>query len=184
MAGELGRGKGGSAVASRSRGVVLPTGVSLNESDFGRVYDFEASGSKLKFKVFGDDALASVAFEVNGSSFRPESEPRGGRAIALKVRSIMRADAASRPDGFKYVTSAARGDGLQETRARLYQAAGFTATNGSARSQYGIVKNGKVTPDTASLNAQRATQRTQLTSRLRASGLSPAAINSFFNPDN
>lgn len=148
MAGSGGRGKSGTATAQRSTGVVVPEGVDLTDGPGGRRYTFSQGDNNVAFTVYSGDNSASVSLSVNGSLDRTDVSRRDGIALALRTRSIMRAEAASRPDGFRFTTSATTEDGLGAIRARLYNQVGFTAAARPGDSQYGVVRNGRLVPDT------------------------------------
>jgi hypothetical protein len=168
MAVGKGEGKSGSAgVAPKTAagGVVVPEGVTLEilktdeGEEFGRSYKYSTeSGNTLNFEVtsggietprgYSGRAAFEVSFTVNENYNRAESfSPREGGRIATKARSIMRADARSRPDGFNYSTVASSADGLGGIRARLYSRAGFSDRGALDRTaQYSSVKDGKLVP--------------------------------------
>lgn len=151
MAVGLGNGKSGTAIAKRSGGVVLPEGVELRGGQDARYYTFQQGPLKVAFDVIGRDGQASVMFEVNGNINRSRqissAQRRDRVAIANRVRSIMRADAASRPDGFRYQTSAATGDGLGGRRASLYARAGFSRAREAGDDQFAVIRGGQMRPD-------------------------------------
>jgi hypothetical protein len=163
MAGNGDKGRDGSATAQRTAGVVVPDGVELSENSLRRVYTYETeAGNALDFTINNkaDDSLlpdrllgrqfAEVEFSVNGeyTSIPNAVSRREGTAIALRSLAIMRADAASRPDGFQYITTATSGDGLGSRRASLYARAGFSG-NFPGLPQVAHVVNGRLVPGLA-----------------------------------
>jgi hypothetical protein len=156
MAGGDGAGKSGSATATRSGGVVLPQGVSLETASDARFYSFSQGGSQVVFQVtdLPRSRLSTVNFSVNGSLNRRgepsnRQEQRDNLAVALQVRNVMRADVASRPNNFQYMTMAETADGLGAARTRLYARAGFTTPRNAGDSQYAYVRNGRLVPGIA-----------------------------------
>lgn len=154
MAGSGGRGKSGTATAQRRAGVVLPEGVSVEDFDEDgvavRTYSFTAGDRPVNFIVARGSSNSDneVGFTVAGSFDREAGRQnrRENIQIVQNVRRIMTADAASRPDGFRYVTSASTADGLGDQRASLYARAGFSRVARAGENQYAIVRNGRVEP--------------------------------------
>lgn len=155
MAGSGGRGKAGTATAQRSTGVVRPPGVRLRELNGARTYSFAEGNSNVSMYFSGQGDASTVSFTVNGSVSRQQQNP-DGIAIASRVRSIMRADVASRPDGFRYTTTATTSDGLGRARTMLYGRAGFSIPQEAGAPQYGIVRSGRLTPDRARAEADNS----------------------------
>jgi hypothetical protein len=172
MAGNGGRGRSGVATAARpvatattraastaSTGVVLPDGVTMSERFGDREYQFTQGPDRISFNVAEPNALgANVLFRLNGSVSRDAA--RGTREdrlrTGLRVGRIMRADAASRPDGFRYYTSAATGDGAGAARVKLYTKAGFSSPEVVGGIQYAVVRNGVLTPAGAPQTGSRS----------------------------
>jgi len=170
MAGNGGRGRGGTATAARpvaiaataraaSTGVVLPDGVTMSERFGDREYQFTQGPDRISFNVDEPNALgANVLFRLNGSVSRDAA--RGTREdrlrTGLRVGRIMRADAASRPDGFRYYTNAATGDGAGAARVKLYTKAGFSSPEVVGGIQYAVVRNGVLTPAGAPQTGSRS----------------------------
>jgi hypothetical protein len=156
-----GAGGGGSAAAQEPTAApterqppTLPEGVRIIRDDgFTRSYRFDAAGLPVTIYV----AEGNVGFTVNGDYSRSSANrltPEQSGVVAVKLRRIIRADAATRPDGFKYDTNAVTGDGDGSKRALAYEGAGFSrpVAGRAGGTQYGIVKNGKIVPDTKSLS--------------------------------
>jgi hypothetical protein len=189
MAGWGGRGRSGAATAARpaarpvaatatngSSGVVLPNGVTMRELPNGtRDYRFTQGSDQVTFNVFSQDSRGSeVGFFVNGSISREAATgtPADRVRTALRVNQIMRADVASRPDGFRYYTSAATGDGAGADRVRLYARAGFSTPDRVGGLQAGVVRNGVLTPlDPAAILPSRQARRDSLREAMAAIGM-------------
>jgi hypothetical protein len=181
MAGNGDKGRDGSATAATatngsSGGVVLPNGVTMRELPNGtRDYRFTQGSDQVTFNVFSQDSRGSeVGFFVNGSISRDAATgtPADRLRTGLKVRQIMRADVASRPDGFRYYTSAATGDGAGAARVDLYAKAGFSRPERVGGLQSGVVKNGVLTPlDPAALRPSRQDRRAALRDAIAAIGM-------------
>ena len=130
----------------------LPDGVKYEEERLGSgaiysKYRFQEGGNDVDFYVRSNQLGNSVTFYVNndvdrGSNISPES----GRRIATRVRTVMRHEAKTRPDGFEYTTEASTADGLGATRERLYAAAGFSRAVDPGDTQRAVVRGGRLRP--------------------------------------
>lgn len=93
----------------------------------------------------------SIDFTVNGRfGLGSKISDRDANLIALKVAKITKYDATTRPDGFKYDASAFNSDGYGARRSLGYNKQGFTIPDSGrpGAKQYGVVKNGRIVPDT------------------------------------
>lgn len=103
-----------------------------------------------------------VEFKINRSLKKSEDiSPEESKRISVKIAKIMQYDASRRPDGAQYESSAYTGDSPEygAVRAYAYEKIGnFTRPAGGSPGgdQYGIVKNGKVIPDTNRLKEAEA----------------------------
>ena len=200
-AGGGGAGAGTATDADGNTITGLPEGVTVSGPADQRVYEFSQGSSIVDFTVtegFGRNAASEVAFTVNGRANAVGLSSESGSAVVSKVASIMKADAASRPDGFRYTTSAAIGDGRGGSRRALYGRAGFSlpAQGDISGTQRSVVQNGKMVPATKSFRAlgprQLKQHRNQVREavregarsrraerRARAAGLGNSSLNSF-----
>lgn len=103
-------------------------GVMLNEKNGDRNYEFEQNGTKINFLI---DRDGEVSFEIGGQLIA-EGRLQGRDAIkaTLKLRKIMQSDAATRPNGFQYVTAAETRDTRGASRTVLYNSSGFSRPSG------------------------------------------------------
>lgn len=160
-----GKGRGGKKTQSERSAARLPSGVEVTDSNGLKKYDFTVGTENVQFKVYdGDkytrnqDGAAQVSFNVGGGAARVlgKLSPREASVAALKIAKVMKYDALTRPDGFKYTTYAVMaGDNREATRALSYQSIGFSRpVSGSiGLDQYAVVKGGKLTPDNAKVQS-------------------------------
>ena len=149
-----GGGAAGAATVTDESGVAisgLPEGVKVFGESDNRTYEFTQGGNIVEFTVregFSRTQQSEVAFTVNGRTLATDASSESGSAIVSKVSRIMKADAASRPDGFRYTTSAAVGDSRGLTRTALYGRAGFSLPSPGDRlgTQRSVVQDGKMVP--------------------------------------
>ncbi|MBE9178692.1 hypothetical protein IQ268_08980 [Oculatella sp. LEGE 06141] len=134
----------------------LPDGVTAEKIGGFQTYEFKSGDNKVSLNIlpdFFDPDSHSVSFSVNGSSTAGALKGREADLAALKIRRIITHDASTRPDGFKYECNAVIGDSRGATRAVAYESAGFSrpVAGRAGGTQYAIVRNGKLTPDNATL---------------------------------
>jgi hypothetical protein len=135
---------------------VLPEGVQeLARGWEGRskVYRFNVNDVEVNMLIRSYSVEGEVDFEVGGS-YRVEVgrlSPRDSAKVAIKLASIIKYDASTRDDGYKYYTKATIVDGHGAKRALAYQRLGFSRPiDGKAgEDQYGVVLDGKLIPDDA-----------------------------------
>ncbi|MGG6295272.1 hypothetical protein ACQ4M4_12855 [Leptolyngbya sp. AN02str] len=133
-------------------------GVSVFNSQNGnkRVYTFRAGDKPVQLEINKNGDSHNVVFTVAGRLSTNNSLSDGESAVAVRrLQRIIREDAKTRPEGFRYDTSAADGDRRGMVRAVAYESVGFSVpVNGQVgNTQYGVVRNGKLTPDNTRLNA-------------------------------
>jgi hypothetical protein len=146
-----------------------------------RTYAFKVGDSKVSLTVLlkepveydandnpytdsaGEGNSGSVSFTVNRSYYIKNGNslsPRDSAKVAIKLASIIKYDASTRPDGFEYTASAASGDGNEAKRSLAYERFGFSRpVDGKAGyNQFGLVQDGKVQPNDAKV-ARRDTDK-------------------------
>lgn len=140
----------GTRSGNQGGGAGLPAGVAMQKDGTDRIYSFTVGGKTVKFGVEGDRTSATVAFSVGGQLDRGGLQGRDADRAALTIARIFKHDVSTRPDGFQYDTSAWTGDGYGARRAAAYERAGFSPPMGGipGLGQFGVVKNGKLQPDT------------------------------------
>ena len=151
-----GRGAtGGANIADRGDG---DTDITLATSNGDQI--------RVETEGFREDQK-SVALSINGSLLGDQSAhemTREGREqIERGIVSALQADARGRPDGFKYVIDSENVNGqlMSGLVSSAYSKAGFSNPEfqNLGSSQYGVVRNGRIVPDTAALNAAEQRSR-------------------------
>jgi hypothetical protein len=155
-------GGGGAAAAQEpaasapraERQPTLPEGIRVDERDSEyKSYKFNAGNKQVD--IYISDGL--VGFTVGGQFAQNRFNrltPDESANVAGKLLKIIKFDAASRPDGFKYVTSAVTSDGEGAKRALAYESVAKFSRPVAGRAgskQFGIVKDGKIVPDNQAL---------------------------------
>lgn len=158
LKGSSGGSGGGGSEGANSTVQSRPELSETTREDFGRTtreYTFTAKSTDgedviVDFTVVGRGSKndpASVNFSVGGDfNVSGLLDQQTSTAVASRVSSIMRQDAASRRDGFVYSTTASLGDGRGTSRAALYARAGFSLPRSAGERQIAIVRNGRLTP--------------------------------------
>jgi hypothetical protein len=113
-------------------------------------------GNDVEVSIGAYDKSDSVNFTVNYSYDVGVSDTfsdQEKRRVALAVKRSFDYDVSTRPDGFRYDTSAYTGDTPEKGRDRVdaYELIGFSHTDNPGSRQFGIVVNGKLVPDTPRL---------------------------------
>ena len=148
-----GGGGGGGAAPVAPDGVEVSDQVSPSGTTRFRDYDFSIGGDDITVRfTTNQSGSTEVEFQVNGS-LNAGGSGKNNREIQNKISSIFRADIASRPNGFKYNTSAWSQDGRGGFREAMYARAGFSLGGGVKSEvgggQYGVIRNGQLIPSTS-----------------------------------
>lgn len=173
-----GSGGGGGGATSESRAnVALPDGVSVRRLGTNASYDFAQDGNRVSVQISNVAGEHIVDFSVNSRFIAAtQLDASTGAQIARKVSSIVKHDASTRPDGFRYSTSAVTGDGLGASRTALYGRAGFSMPSRAGGTQYAVVRNGRMTPSsrdgTPFTKRQIEQQNRQVREALRSAAIS------------
>lgn len=119
---------------------------SRESSEGARLYNFQIKGNDIDFHISSN---GNVSFFVNGKVTMGDLKGRDSKAAALKLRRIMKEDAATRPNGFQYDTVASTSDTFGATRSVAYELVGFSRPVGgrAGMMQFGIVRDGKLVAD-------------------------------------
>jgi hypothetical protein len=149
-----GGGGGGGAAPVAPDGVEVSDQVSPSGTTRFRDYDFSIGGDDITVRfTTNKSGSTEVEFQVNGSLNAGSANSESAAAIQKKISSIFRADVASRPNGFKYNTSAWSQDGRGGFREAMYARAGFSLGGGVKSKvgggQYGVVRDGRIIPSTS-----------------------------------
>ena len=148
-----GGGGGGGAAPVAPDGVEVSDQVSPSGTTRFRDYDFSVGGDDITVRfTTNQSGSTEVEFQVNGS-LNAGGGGKNNREIQNKISSVFRADIASRPNGFKYNTSAWSQDGRGGFREAMYARAGFSLGGGVESKvgggQYGVIRNGRLIPSTS-----------------------------------
>jgi tape measure domain-containing protein len=148
-------------VADPSEG--LPSGVKVTENNLvskNRSYSFQSkSGKEVGVYFSHKKNMSDVHFDIDKSMSTKVNDmsQKEKDAIALKVLKIMKHDAKSRKEGYRYKTSAYTGDDYGAVRSEAYeQIAGFSrpVAGKVGGYQFAVVQGGKLTPDNKKLEQQ------------------------------
>lgn len=168
-------GKGGNAGGATSRAVSnpaarpkaaaesgrLPKGVKRRDNGNDTTYSFKVGGEKVLVTLRGTYVRGGgieqiVEFVVGGGYSKGRLEGKNADAVALKLLAIMKHDAKTRPDGWRYSAGAYIADQFGASRALAYQAAGFSRpmANKAGGPQFAVVRNGRIRPNPSALEAE------------------------------
>ncbi len=164
-----GGGRSGRQGAGGTGGAVAPAGgataLAATPASAPAMAFTSTGGRQVEVVVTPQGAnRADLTFTIDGSPNWNLNIPKPERnQIALSVMQRVRADAQSRPDGFQYRTLSTGRDEFSQRRSIAATAAGFSRPQGGGAGayQYGVVRGGKIRPDTQRLNAEE--QRVGLT---------------------
>lgn len=168
-------GKGGNAGGATSRAASnsaarpkaaaesggLPKGVRRKDNGNDTTYSFKVGGEKVLVTLRGTYVRGGgieqiVEFVVGGGYAMGRLEGKAKNEAALKVLAIMKHDAKTRPDGWRYSAGAFLADQFGASRALAYERAGFSRpmANKAGGPQYAIVRNGRITPNNSAVEAE------------------------------
>lgn len=133
----------------------LPSGVSVEENRLlnqKRDYSFKSkSGKDVVVNLSNKADHSDVAFTIDGRTDFKEGglDQKEKDAIALKVLKIIKHDAKTRQDGYRYQLTAYNADNYGSARAQAYEKFGFTRPIGGkvGEKQFAVIRDGKIVPD-------------------------------------
>lgn len=143
----------------------LPEGVSLTQNNLlnkNRTYSFDSkTGKKVNVQLSNKKNDSNVAFTIDGrtENVGEKIDQKEKDAIALKVLRIIKHDAKTRKDGYRYETNAINTDNYGAARAEAYEKlGGFSRPVGGevGNKQFAKIQQNKITPDLSRLNQEEA----------------------------
>jgi hypothetical protein len=156
----MGKGRGGAGRKAR-RGMIvsaqavndLPAGIKLDTFRLGATnvveYAFDVDGVEGVLRVSrpqNNSVGRSVTFEVEGSLYRAAVEMTTGVGVVRRALRAWRYEVSHAPEGTLFSATAAKDDGYGRERGAFYRALGFGEPSGLAGTQYGVVRDGRLTP--------------------------------------